>query len=51
MRWLIAELLKENPEASNRQIGATIDAHHTTVGAVRSELEGRGEISHAETGR
>jgi DNA-binding Lrp family transcriptional regulator len=48
-RDLIAKLLKAQPESSNRQIAKTVGAHHETVGAVRSEMEGRGEIRHVET--
>jgi hypothetical protein len=47
-RELIANVLKERPELSNRRLGKLVGAHHTTVGTVRSELEGRGEISHVE---
>jgi hypothetical protein len=45
-RDLIAALLKAAPEKSDRQIGETIKADHKTVGAIRSRLEGRGEIPH-----
>ncbi len=47
-RELIAKLLKANPDHSNRQIAETIKASHVTVGAVRAELEGRGQIDHVE---
>jgi hypothetical protein len=45
---LTAELLKANPEKSNRQIAATVKVDHKTVGTVRSEMEGRGEIPHVD---
>jgi hypothetical protein len=48
-RFLIAKLLKATPEKSNRQIAKTVKASHVTVGAVRAELEGRGQIDHVET--
>jgi hypothetical protein len=48
-RELIKKLLKERPEKSNRQIAEAVKVHHGTVGAVRDEMEGRGEISHVET--
>jgi hypothetical protein len=48
-RELIAKLLKTEPEASDRQIGASVAVDHKTVGSVRAELEGRGEIPHVET--
>jgi ParB-like nuclease domain len=45
-RGLIAKLLKAKPEASDREIAKQVKADHKTVGAVRSEKEGRGEIPH-----
>ena len=45
-RELIEKLLKANPEQSNRQIAAVVKRDHKTVSAVRTELEGRGEIPH-----
>jgi hypothetical protein len=48
-RELIAKLLKAQPEKSNRQIAEAVKVHHGTVGAVRDEMEGRGEISHVAT--
>jgi hypothetical protein len=48
-RDLIAMLLKRQPEKSDRQVAATVGVHHSTVGSVRTGLEGRGEISHVET--
>lgn len=47
-RELIAKVLKLNPEISDRQIGDSVNADHKTVGAVRSDLEGRGEIPHVK---
>jgi hypothetical protein len=48
-RRLIAEILKAKPEQSNRQIAETVKADHKTVGTVRTEMEGRGEIPHVST--
>jgi hypothetical protein len=48
-RELIAKLLKERPEKSDRQIGETVKADGKTVGEIRRELEGRAEIPHVET--
>jgi hypothetical protein len=47
-RDLIGNLLKADPEKSNRQIAKLTKADHKTVGAVRSEKEGRGEIPHVK---
>jgi hypothetical protein len=44
-RELIGELLKATPGKSNRQIARTVKVDHKTVGSVRRDLEGRGEIS------
>jgi hypothetical protein len=43
-RDLIADLLKAQPEKSNRQIADQVKVDHKTVGAVRSEKEATGEI-------
>jgi hypothetical protein len=43
-RAIIAELLKLNPNQSNRQVGDQTKTSHTTVGAVREELEATGQI-------
>jgi hypothetical protein len=43
-REVIEQLLKGNPEKSNRQIAQTVKASPTTVGAVRSELEATVQI-------
>jgi hypothetical protein len=48
-RALIAELLKTNPGASDRQIAETAKADHKTVGVVRQGLERGGEIPHVDT--
>jgi hypothetical protein len=47
-RDLIAKLIKAAPEKSDRQIAETVRASHHTVGAVRAEMEGRGQIAHVE---
>lgn len=44
-RQIQAEL-RDNPTQSNRAIAKTYGVHHSTVGAVRRELESGGEISH-----
>jgi hypothetical protein len=46
---LIAKLIKATPEKSDRQIAGTVKASHHTVGAVRAEMEGRGQVAHVET--
>jgi hypothetical protein len=43
-RNVIANLLKAQPEKSNRQIGEMAKADHKTVGAVRAEGEATGEL-------
>jgi hypothetical protein len=47
-RELATKLLKMQPERSNRQIGRLRDYHHETIGALRVELERRGEIRHVD---
>jgi hypothetical protein len=47
-RERIVELLKANPEQSNRRIGGMIDADHKTVAAIRQRAEAGGEIPHLE---
>src|SRR5262245_47499873 len=47
-RDLIAKLIKAQPEKSDRQIAKQAKVDHKTVGAARTELEGRGEIPHVE---
>src|SRR6266436_714053 len=41
-RELISRVLKESPEVSDRQVGRLTQAHHSTVSAVREEMEGCG---------
>lgn len=48
-RDLIARLLKAAPHKSDRQIAETVKMSHHTVGAIRTELQLRGQIAHAET--
>jgi ParB-like chromosome segregation protein Spo0J len=48
-REIIATLLKAEPTKSDRTIAGTANVDHKTVGAVREQLEGRGEIPHVET--
>jgi hypothetical protein len=48
-RELIGRLLKANPEKSDRQVATVVKADHKMVGAIRTELEGRGEIPHVES--
>jgi hypothetical protein len=48
-RELIAKLIKATPEKSDRQIAETVKVSHVTVGAVRAEMESRGQIDHVET--
>jgi len=45
---VIAKILKAKPEQSNRQIAKQVKVDHKTVGAIRAEGEGRGEIPHVE---
>jgi hypothetical protein len=47
-RERIAALLKAMPQKSNRQIAEMAKTHHHAVGSVRTEMEGRGKISHVE---
>ena len=47
-RELIAKVLAAQPERSNRGIAELDEVDHKTVGGVREELEGRGEIPHVE---
>jgi hypothetical protein len=48
-RDLLAKMIKAEPEKSDRTIAAMIKASHHTVGAVRTEMETRGQIAHVET--
>lgn len=45
-RALLAESIKSEPEASDREHARRVGADHKTAGAVRSGLEGRGEVPH-----
>jgi ParB-like chromosome segregation protein Spo0J len=47
-RKAIADLLKAQPEKSDRQIAKTAKVDDKTVGSVRRELEGRAEIPHVD---
>ena len=47
-REIIADLLKENPERSDRATAKIAGVHHETVAAVREEGERRGEIRHVD---
>jgi hypothetical protein len=47
-RDVIADLLKAQPEKSNRQIAEQIKADHKTVASVRAEKEATGEIPQLE---
>jgi len=48
-REVIANLIKALPEKSDRQIAAMLGVSHHTVGPVRAEMEGRGQIAHVPT--
>jgi len=48
-REVIAAVLKQRPEKSNRQVAEKTKSDHKTVGKVREQLEGRGEIPHVAT--
>jgi len=48
-RKVIADLLKAQPEKSDRQIGGMVKADHHKVGKVRKEEEDVGNIPHVET--
>ena len=48
-RELIAKLIKSTPEKSDRAIAKTAKVDHKTVGAVRGNLEARGEVPHVAT--
>jgi ParB-like chromosome segregation protein Spo0J len=45
-REVIAAVLKADPSRSNRRVAGETKADHKTVGSVREEMEGRGEIPH-----
>lgn len=48
-REAIAALLKDDPKQSNRSVAKTVGASPTTVGAIREEMEGAGEVSKVDT--
>jgi hypothetical protein len=48
---VVAEMLKENPERSNRQIAELLRIDHKTVGAVREKEERRGSIPHVSAAK
>jgi ParB-like chromosome segregation protein Spo0J len=47
-REIVAKLLKEKPDRPDRQVAAKVGVDHKTVGKVRQEMKGRGEIPHVE---
>jgi site-specific DNA-methyltransferase (adenine-specific) len=47
-RDLVAEALRRLPSLSDRRLALMSGVDHKTVGVVRGELEGRGEIPHVE---
>jgi hypothetical protein len=48
-RELIAKVLKQQPQTSDRQIGDMVKADNKTVAKVRADLERREDIPHVET--
>ena len=48
-RMIIADLLKLQPETSDRAIAKSVKVDNKTVAAVRSDMERREEIPHVET--
>lgn len=48
-RAIVAELIKSNPEKSNREHARTAGVDHKTAGAIRDELESTGEIPQFDT--
>jgi ParB/Sulfiredoxin domain len=48
-RELIAKLIAMQPQRSNRQIASEVKVSPTTVGAVRTDLEGSGLVSKLDT--
>jgi hypothetical protein len=48
-RELIANVLKVQPNVSDRAIANITKVDHKTVAPIRAEMEGRGEIPHVET--
>jgi hypothetical protein len=47
-RDVLKTVLKADPKQSDRQAAKKVGVDHKTVGSVRSEMEGRGEIPHVE---
>jgi hypothetical protein len=47
-KQLVAALLKDNPERSNRSVAELVKIDHKTAGKVRDEMESRGEIPHVD---
>jgi ParB-like chromosome segregation protein Spo0J len=50
-RDLIAQLIKAQPEKSDRQIAEQVKVSPTTVGTVRTKMEASGEVSKLDTRR
>jgi hypothetical protein len=48
-RRLTAKALEADPTKSDRQIGEEAGVDHKTVGRVRADMEGRGELGHVDT--
>ena len=48
-RDLIAQLIQQQPEKSNRQIAATVKVSHPTVAKVRGALEKKGDVGKVTT--
>jgi hypothetical protein len=49
VRGLIGESLKADPQLSDREHARGGNVDHKTVAKVRGEMEGRGDIPHADT--
>jgi hypothetical protein len=47
-RRVIAAVLKQDPKRSDRRVAEETRTDHKTVGKVREQLEGRGEIPHVD---
>jgi hypothetical protein len=47
-RRVIAAVLKQDPKRSDRRVAEETKTDHKTVGKVREQLEGRGEIPHVD---
>jgi hypothetical protein len=48
-REIIGKLIKATPEKPDRQIAETVKVSPTTVGAVRAEMEAKGDVSKLDT--